>query len=78
MSKIECSITLGEYNKLEGNKSKDLQVINLESMTIFDLQDCKNLLRTNPEYNDSYVTILTPDGKVINTFIKLKELKELD
>lgn len=73
MEKIGCPITLGEYNRIK--ESNELQVATSETISLFDLDDCKNLLESNPEYNDSYVTLLTPDGKVINTFIKLKELK---
>lgn len=75
MSKIECPITLGEYNKIKENESKELEVPSLKTISVFDLDDYKNLLKTNPEYIDSYITLLTPDGKIINTFIKLKELK---
>ena len=75
MSKIGCPITLGEYNKIKENESKDLQVAILETISLFDLDDCKNLLKNNPEYINSFVTLSTPDGKIINTFIKLKELK---
>ena len=73
MSKIECPITLGEYNKIK--ESEELEIATIESISLFDLDDCKKLLESNPEYLDSYVTLLAPDGKIINTFIKLKELK---
>lgn len=75
MCKIGCPITLGEYNKIKENVSNNLEVASLETISLFDLDDCKNLLKNNPEYIDSYITLLTPDGKIINTFIKLKELK---
>ena len=78
MSKIGCPITLGEYNKIKENESNNLEVASLETISLFDLDDCKNLLKNNPEYINSFVTLLTPDGKIINTFIKLKELKGWD